>query len=82
MIADMLSNKKLNLVVPELFIGGRKLNISLFLLHNLISPTHYFIIKIPNKWQLQNIALNHSSDIDHKDFMNLCKKWTAKPYSF
>ena len=36
MIADMLSNKKLNPVVTELFIGGRKLNISLFLLHNLI----------------------------------------------
>ena len=36
MIADMLSNKKLNPVVTELFIGGRKLNISLFLLHSLI----------------------------------------------
>ena len=36
MIADMLSNKKLNPVVTELFIRGRKLNISLFLLHNLI----------------------------------------------
>ena len=39
-------------------------------------------MKIPNKQQLQQIAFNHSSDIDSKDFMNLCKKCTAKPYSF
>ena len=36
MIADMLSNKRLNPIVTELFIRGRKLNISLVLLHNLI----------------------------------------------
>ena len=36
MIADMFSNKKLNPVVTEMFITGRKLNISLVLLHNLI----------------------------------------------
>ena len=39
-------------------------------------------MKIPNKWELQQIAFNHSSDIDFKDFMNLYKKWTAKTYSF
>ena len=43
---------------------------------------HYFIMKIPNKRQLQQIAFNHSSDIDFRDFMNLHKKCTAKPYSF
>ena len=42
---------------------------------------HYFI-KIPNKRELQQIAFNHSSDIDFQDFMNLYKKCTAKPYSF
>ena len=36
MIADMLSNKKLNPIVTKLFIRGRKLNISLILLHNLV----------------------------------------------
>ena len=36
MIADMLNNKRLNPIVTESFIGGRKLKISLFLLHNLI----------------------------------------------
>ena len=38
-------------------------------------------MKIPNKQELQQIAFNHSSDIDFKDFMNLYKKCTAKPYS-
>ena len=39
-------------------------------------------MKIPNKRKLQQSAYNHSSDIDYKDFMNLYKKCTAKPYSF
>ena len=39
-------------------------------------------MKIPNKRELQQIALNHSSDIDFKDFINIYKKCTAKPYSF
>ena len=39
-------------------------------------------MKIPNKWELQQIAFNHSSDINFKDFMNLYKKCTSNPYSF
>ena len=39
-------------------------------------------MKIPNKRELQQIALNHSSDIDFKDFMKIYKKSTAEPYSF
>ena len=39
-------------------------------------------MKIPNKQELQQITFNHSSDIDFKHFMNLYKKYTAKPYSF
>ena len=39
-------------------------------------------MKIPNKRELQQIALNHSSDIDFKDFMKIYKKCTAKRYSF
>ena len=42
---------------------------------------HYFIVKIPNKQELEQIACNHSSDIDFRDFMNFYKKCTAKPYS-
>ena len=39
-------------------------------------------MKIPNKRQLQPIAINHSSDINTKDFINIYKKCTDKPYSF
>ena len=39
-------------------------------------------MKIPNKRELRQITFNHSPDIDFQDFMNLYKKWTAKPYSF
>ena len=39
-------------------------------------------MKIPNKRELQQIALNHSSDIDFKDFIKIDKKCTAEPYSF
>ena len=91
MIADMLSNKKLNPIVTELFIRGRKLNISLVFItqsyfavpKNIrLNSTHYFVMKIPNKRELQQIAFNHSSDLDFQDFMNLYKKSTAEPYSF
>ena len=79
MIADMINNKKLNPTVTELFIRGRKLNISIvFITQSYIrvpkdvrlSSRHFFIMKIPNKKELQQIALNHSSDIDFIDFMN------------
>ena len=78
--------KKLNVVVTELFIRGRKLNIYLifipesyfFVPKNIgLNSTHYFVMKIPYKRELQQIAFNHSSDIHFQDF--LC---TAKPYSF
>ena len=39
-------------------------------------------MKIPKKRESQQMAFHHSSDIDLKDFMNLCKKCTEKPYSF
>ena len=91
MIADILSNKKLNLIVTELFVRGRKLNICLVFVtksyfavpKNIrLNLTHYFVINIPNKRELQQIAFNHSSDIDFQGFMNLYKTCTEKPYSF
>ena len=91
MIVAMLSNKKLNPIVAELFIRGRKLNISIALItqsyfavpKNIrLKSTHYFIMKISNKQELQQIAFNHSSDIDFNDIMNLYKNCTEKPYSF
>ena len=91
MIADMLSNKKLNnLIVTELFTRGRKLNISLVFIRQSyfampknirLKCSHYFIMKISNKGELQKIAFNHSSCIDFKDFMNLYKKCASIPCS-
>ena len=43
---------------------------------------HYFIMKIPNKRELQQIASNHSFDNDFKDFMQLYKEYAEEPYSF
>ena len=47
-----------------------------------LNSTHYFVMKIPNKGEFQQISFNHSSDIDFQDFINLYKNCTAKPYSF
>ena len=91
MIADMLSNKKLNPIVTEFFIRGRKLNISLvFITQSYLAvpkdfrpnSTHYFIMKIPNKRGLKQIASQNLKYIDFQDFMYLYKKCTAKPYTF
>ena len=90
MIADMINNNKLNPIVTELFIRGRKLNISIvFIIQSYfkvpkderLNSTHFFIMKISNKRELQQIALNHSSDIEFKDFMNIYKKCAKEPYS-
>ena len=87
----MESNKKLSPKVTELFLRGRKLNISLVFISQSyfkvpktirLNATHYFIMKIPNKRELQQIASNHSSDIDFKDFMKLYKEYNKEPYSF
>ena len=87
--AFMLINKKLNPIVTELFIRGRKLNISLVFvsqssfaaLKNIrVNSTHYFVMKIPNKRDLQQIAFSNSSDINFENFMNLYKKCTTEPY--
>ena len=47
-----------------------------------LSTTHFFIMKIPNKRELQQIGINHSSDIDFEDFMKIYKKCTVEEYSF
>ena len=89
-IADMLNIKKLNLKVTELFIRDRKLNISfVFITQSYfavpidirLNCTHYFIMKIPNKRELKQIASQNLSNIDFLDFINFYKK-TAKSYYF
>ena len=90
MIADMIHKKKLDSMVIELFIRGRTLNISLvfitqsyFKVPKDVRPntTHFFITKIPNRREIQEIARNHSSDIKTEDFTNIYIKHTAEPYS-
>ena len=68
MIADVINNKKINSIVTELFIRGRKWKISLVFIAQSyfkipkdvrLNSTHFFTKKIPNKRELQQIALNH-----------------------
>ena len=91
MIDDMINNKKLNSIVTELFIRGRKWNISIVFITQsyfkvpkdvTLNITHFFIAKIPNKRELQETARNLSSDITTKDFINIYRECTGKPYSF
>ena len=90
-IADVINNNKLNPIVTELFIRGIKLNISIVFITQSyfkvpkdvrLNSTHFFIMKILNKRELQQIALNHSSDIEFKDFIKIYKKHTKELYSF
>ena len=71
MIADIMANKIFKAIIKELFIRCRKLNISLvFITQSYFSvpkdvrlnSTHYLIMKINNKRELQNIAINHFAD--------------------
>ena len=91
MIADMINNNKLNPIVTELFIRDRKLNISIVFITQSyfkvpkdvrLNSTHFSIMKIPKKREIQQIALNYSSDIDFKDFMKIYKKYTKELYFF
>ena len=91
MIADIMANKKLQAIIKELFIRCRKLNISLaFITQSYflvpkdlrLNSTHYLIMKINKKRELQNIATNHSTDIDYEDFVKVYRECTKEPYIF
>ena len=91
MMADIMTNKKFEAIIKELFIRCRKLNISLvFITQSYFSvqkdarlnTTHYFIMKINDQIKLQNIACNHCADIDYKDFVKIYRKCTKEPFNF
>ena len=91
MIADIMTNKKFQSLIKELFIRCRKLNISLvFITQSYFSvpkdvrlnSAHYLIMKTSNREELQNVAINHSEDLDYKNFVSIYRKCTSKPYSF
>ena len=73
MMADIMTNKRFQSIIKELFIRCRKLNIShVFITQSYfsvsedvrLSSTHYLIMKINNRKELRHIAINHSADID------------------
>ena len=91
MVADIMSNKKFQAIIKELIIRCRKLNISLIFITQSyfivpkdmkLNSTHYLIMKINNRKELQNIAINHSADIDYKDFLRIYRECTNEPFSF
>ena len=91
MIADIMTNKKFQAIIKELFIRCRKLNISLVFITQSFFPvpkdvrlnsTHYLIMKINSRKELQNIAANILAHIDYNNFVRIYKECTRKPYSF
>ena len=83
MIAEIMKNKKFQAIIEELVIRCRKVNISLVFTSQSyfsvpkdvrLDSTHYLIMKINNKRELQNIAINHSADIDYQDFKEITEK--------
>ena len=86
-----MANKKFQFSIKELFIRCRKLSTSLLFISQSyfsvpkdvrLNSTHYLIMKINNKNELQNIAINHSAYIDYKDFMKIYRECTIEPCSF
>ena len=91
MVADIMSNKKFEAAVKELFIRCRKLNISLAFITQsyfsvlkvvMLNSTHYLIMKIKNGKELQNNAITHSANVDYKDFMKIYRECIKEIYSF
>ena len=83
--------KKFQAIIQELFIRCRNLNISLVFIAKSyfsvpkdvrLTSTHYLIMKINNKRELENIAINKSADIDYQDFIKIYRECTKEPYNF
>ena len=86
-IAGIMINKIFQVIIKVLFIRCRKLNISLVFIPEScfsvpkdlrLNSTLYLIMKINNRKELQNIAINHSADIDYKDFVKIYRECTKK----
>ena len=86
-----MTNKKFQTIIKELFIRCRKLNILLvFITQSYFSvpkdvrlnSTHYLIMKINSKRELQNIAINHSADIGYQDFIKIYRECTKETFTF
>ena len=91
MTADIMTNKKFQSFIKELFIRCRKLNISLAFITQSnfsvlkdvrLNSTHYLIMTINIKRELQNIAINQSADIDCQDFIKIYRECRKESYNF
>ena len=91
MIADIMTNKRFQAIIEKLFIRFRKLNISLgFIRQSYVSVpkevrlnlTHYLIMKINNQKELQNIAINHTTNIDYQEFIKIYRECMREPFNF
>ena len=92
MIVDIMTNKKFQAILKELFIRGRKINIYLVFITQSYSSVpkdvrlnskHCFVMKIDNKRELQNISINHSADIDICNHSaEIYGECTKEPYNF
>ena len=91
MIADIMTSRRFQAIIKELFIRCRKLNISIVLITQSyfsvpkdvrLNSRHYLIMKINSRRELQNIAINHSAGIDYHDFMKIYRECTKEPYNF
>ena len=91
MTADIMTNKRFQTIIKELFIRCRKLNISLVFITQSyffvpidvkLNSTYYLIMKINNRIELKNIATDHSADIDYQDFKKIYRECTKEPYNF
>ena len=90
-IAGIMAYKKFEAVVKKLFNRCRKTIISLVIITQSyfsvpkdarLNSTHYLIMKINDKRELQNIATNHSANIVYKDFIKMYRECTKEPYNF
>ena len=91
MIADIMRSEKFNVIVKELFLRGRKLNISIvsitqsyFRTHKdaRLNTTHYILMKIGSKKELKSTAEENSGHLDFKEFLKIYNYCTKEPYSF
>ena len=83
--------EKFQTIIQELFIRCRKVSILLvFITQSYFSvpkdvrlnSTHYLIMKINKKREIENIAINYSADIDYQDFIKIYRECTKEPYKF
>ena len=88
---NIMTKKKIQAIVQELFIRCRKLNISVAFITQFyfsvpedvrLNSTRYLIMKVNNRKELQNIAINHSAGTDYKDFMKIYRECTKEPFNF